>query len=139
MATPRDSVTATSISGIATTATGTLIQEIACQLMPWTAAPPTTGLRAIPSPEMPPQLPMAAERIRGGTAEASRVSDNGMIAAAPSPWTARATMSAADVVQSAAAIEAIVKRATPAIIIRRRPRRSPSVAAGSMKVAKTSV
>ena len=84
-------------------------------------------------------MPMAAARLLSGTAEASRVSESGMIAAAPSPWTARAAISASEVVLSAEAIEARVKTVSPAIITRRRPSRSPSVAAGSMKVAKASV
>ena len=84
-------------------------------------------------------MPMAAARMAGGTAAASRVSESGMIAAAPRPWTARAAISASEVVLSAEAIEASVKTVTPASIIRRRPSRSPRVAAGSMKVAKVSV
>ncbi len=98
-----------------------------------------TGPRATPRPETPPQIPIAAARIRGGTAAASRVSESGMIAAAPRPWTARAAISASELVLSAEAIEASVKTVMPASIIRRRPSRSPSVAAVSMKVAKLSV
>ena len=62
-----------------------------------------------------------------------------MIAAAPKPWTARAAISAPAVVLSAEATDASVKTVSPAIITRRRPSRSPSVAAGSMNVAKASV
>ena len=62
-----------------------------------------------------------------------------MIAAAPRPWTARAAISASEVVLSAEAIEARVKTVRPAIITRRRPSRSPSVAAGSMKLANARV
>ena len=62
-----------------------------------------------------------------------------MIAAAPRPWTARAAISASEEVLSAEAIEASVKTVMPASIIRRRPSRSPSVAAGSMNVANASV
>ena len=84
-------------------------------------------------------MPIAAERIAGGTAAASSVSDSGITAAAPRPWTARATISASEEVLSAAAIEAAVNSVMPASITLRRPIRSPSVAAGSMKVANTSV
>jgi hypothetical protein len=84
-------------------------------------------------------MPIAAARLPAGTAEASRLSDSGMIAAAPRPCTARAAISASALVLSAAAIEASVKSTTPPSITRRRPSRSPSVAAGSMNVAKVRV
>ena len=76
---------------------------------------------------------------RTGTAAASRVSDSGMTAAAPRPWTARAVISAPEERLRAEAIDATVKRVRPPSITRRRPQRSPSVAAGSMNVAKASV
>jgi hypothetical protein len=136
---PRDSEIATSSSGTATTATGTFSQKIACQLTPSTTAPPMTGPSATPRPLTPPQMPIAAARIAGGTADASRVRESGMIAAAPRPWTARAAIRASEEVLSAEAIDARVKTAMPTSIIRRRPSRSPSVAAGSMKVAKVRV
>lgn len=62
-----------------------------------------------------------------------------MMAAAPRPWTALAAISISEVVLSAEAIEASVKMPTPIVITRRRPSRSPNVAAGSMNVAKVSV
>ena len=120
-------------------ATGTLSQKIACQLTPSTTAPPTTGPSATPRPDTPPQIPIAIGRSLVGTAAASRVSDSGMMAAAPRPWNARAVIRAPLVVLSAEPMEAAVKSTTPASIIRRRPRRSPSVAAGSMNVANASV
>ena len=126
-------------SGAATSATGTLSQKIACQLTPSTTAPPITGPSATPSPETPPQIPMASGRIAAGTAAASRVSESGMTAAAPRPWTARAAISAPGLLLSADAMEATVNSVSPPSITRRRPHRSPSVAAGSMKVAKASV
>ena len=90
---PCDSGSAQSSSGTATTATGTLSQKIACQRMPSTTAPPMTGPSATPRPETPPQMPIAIARRAAGTAAASRVRDSGMIAAAPTPWTARAAIS----------------------------------------------
>ena len=127
------------MSGTATSATGTLSQKIACQLRPSTTAPPITGPSATPRPDTPPQMPIAIARRAGGTAPASRVSDSGMIAAAPRPCSARAAISAPALSLSAEPIEAAVNRVTPSSIIRRRPTRSPSVAAGSMKVANASV
>jgi len=136
---PRDSGTAKASSGTATRATGTLSQKIACQLTPSTTAPPTTGPSATPRPETPPQIPIAMARFAAGTDAASRVSESGIMAAAPSPCTARATMRDSELVDSAAAIEAAPKTRSPAIIVRRRPHRSPTVAAVSMTAAKVSV
>ena len=136
---PNDSDTANHRSGPATTATGTFSQKIACQLTPSTTAPPITGPSATPRPDTPPQMPMAMGRMATGTDAASRVSDNGITAAAPMPWTVRARISAPDEVLRADAIEATVNRVSPASITRRRPQRSPSVAAGSMNVANASV
>ncbi len=84
-------------------------------------------------------MPIAIGRIATGTAAASSVSESGMTAAAPRPWKARAAMSAPGVVLSAEAIEATVNSASPPSMTRRRPQRSPSVAAGSMNVANASV
>ena len=136
---PKDSDTANHSSGPATRATGTFSQKMACQLTPSTTAPPITGPRATPRPETPPQMPIATGRMATGTAAASRVRDSGMTAAAPRPWTARAAISAPEDRLSAEAIDAAVKSASPPSMTRRRPQRSPSVAAGSMKVAKASV
>ena len=84
-------------------------------------------------------MPIATGRIATGTAAASRVSDSGITAAAPRPWKARAAISASEEVLSAEAIEATVNSVMPPSITRRRPSRSPRVAAGSMKVANASV
>ena len=84
---------ASSTSGTAMMPTGTLSQKIACQFQPSTTAPPISGPSATPRPAMPPQMPIAAGRSRSLTEPASRVSDSGMSAAAPTPWMARATMS----------------------------------------------
>ena len=124
---------------MARTATGTLSQKIPCHENPSTTAPPMTGPSATPSPETPPQIPMAIARRDGGTAAASRVRDSGMIAAAPAPCIARAAIRAPVVVDRAEPIEASVKSVIPVRNTRRRPRRSPRVAAGSMRVAKASV
>ena len=118
-------------------ATGTLIQKIACQRdarrrrrrrSPGRAR--RRGRRRRPRSRSP------SRGGRRGTAAASRVSDSGMIAAAPAPWTARAAMSTSALVASADAIEASANTAMPATNTRRRPHRSPSVAAAIMSVAK---
>ena len=124
---------------MATTATGTLIQKIASHEMPSTTAPPMTGPSATPSPETPPQIPIAIARRAAGTAPASRVRDSGMIAAAPAPCTARAAMSISALVARADAMEASANTTMPATNTRRRPHRSPRVAAAIIRVAKLSV
>ncbi|MDF2848673.1 MAG: hypothetical protein K0R97_2655 [Oerskovia sp.] len=136
---PNDSRSATNTSGTATSATGTLIQKMASQLMPSTTAPPTSGPSATPRPETPPQIPIASARLARGTASAMRARDSGMIAAAPAPWTARAAMSAEGVSATAHATDASVNTAIPTTKTRRRPNRSPSEAATSMRVANASV
>jgi hypothetical protein len=118
---------------------GTLIQKIACHETPSTTAPPISGPMATPRPATPPQTPMAMARWAFGTAAASRVSDSGMMAAPPTPCTARATMSMAGAVARADPMEARVNSEMPLTNSRRRPKRSPSVDAPSMSVAKVRV
>ena len=52
------------VSVMAATTTGMLSQKIACQPIASTSAPPTTGPRAIESPTVPPQMPIARARSR---------------------------------------------------------------------------
>ena len=94
---------------------GTLSQKIASQLQPSTTAPPISGPSATPRPETPPQMPMASGRSLSLTEPTSRVSDSGMSAAEPTPWTARAAMSCTGSVLTAAAADARVKMARPAM------------------------
>ncbi len=128
-----------SANGIERTATGTLIQKIACQFQPWMTAPPTRGPTATPRPAMPPQMPMASGRRRSGTASVRSDSESGMIAAPPRPWIARATMSCVGSVLSAAPIDASVKTPMPMRKTVRRPKRSPSATAMRMNAANESV
>ena len=132
-----DSATASSSSGTATSATGTLSQKIACQLTPSTTAPPMTGPSATPRPETPPQMPIAAARIAGGhgggeQGQRQRHDRGGAEALDRAGRDQRLGGGA----QRARRSRPAVNSAMPASIIRRRPSRSPSVAAGSMKVAK---
>ena len=66
-------------------------------------APPTSGPSATPRPEMPDHAPIARPRRSAGNASASRVSVSGVTMAAPTPWTARAAISAPVVGARAAA------------------------------------
>ena len=118
---------------------GTFSQKMASQFQPSMTAPPTSGPTATPRPATPPQMPMAAGRRRAGTEPASRVSESGMMPAAPKPCTARAAMSCHGSVLRAANTLAMVKITMPATKTVRRPMRSPRAAAARMKVAKARV
>ena len=84
-------------------------------------------------------MPIAAGRSLSLTLPASRVSESGIRAAAPTPCTARARMSIHGSVASALAAEASVKIVMPARNTVRRPKRSPRATAMSMKAAKLRV
>ena len=126
-------------SGMATTATGTLIQKIACQLHPSITAPPMRGPAATPRPEIPPQIPIARGRRSGATAPEMRASERGRTPAAPKPWMARATMSCVGSALSAARTDPIPKIAIPITKTVRRPKRSPRADARRIAPAKASV
>ena len=55
---------------------------------------PTTGPSATPRPETPDQMPSASPRLSAAKASLRSVRDSGVIAAAPSPCSARAAISA---------------------------------------------
>ena len=110
---PRLSVSMTEEATAATTPTGTLIQKIHCQLMPWMIAPPRSGARATPSPVMPPQIPIAVPRFSSGNASLIRVSESGSTTAAPAPCTARDAISAPALPAVAHAMDAAVNSASP--------------------------
>ena len=134
-----DSFSRRAASGTSTSPIGTLSQKIQCQEMPSTTAPPITGPRATPSPLMPDQAPIARPRFSLGNASLSSVSVSGVTIAAPAPWKARAPTSVAVLGATAAAADASVKSARPAMNIRRRPKRSPSAAPVRSSTAKVSV
>ena len=75
---------------------GTLSQKIHCQEIPSTTAPPTSGPKAIARPPIPPQAPSARPRFSAGTAALRSVRVSGITIAPPSPWAARARLSASD-------------------------------------------
>jgi hypothetical protein len=93
---------------------GTLTQKIQCQSIPCVIAPPITGPLATARPAIAPQMPTTAPRRSGGKAAVRIVSDNGITAAAPSPWTARAPSSSPGLRASAQAADAAVNSASPA-------------------------
>ena len=136
---PRLSRSSASAAGASARPTGTFSQKIHCQEKPSTTAPPTTGPSATPSPETPDQMPSASPRLSALKASLSRVSESGVMMAAPSPCSARAAMSASVLGASAAAAEASVNTPSPATNTGRRPRRSPRAAPVSRKTAKLRV
>ena len=133
---PRDSGMRASTSGTASSPIGTLIQKIHCQARPSAIAPPITGPPPTARPVRPCSAPIAEPRRSGGNAAPTSVSASGMTNAAPTPWTARATISAVASGASAQAAEARANSARPAANRRRRPKRSPSADAVISSTAK---
>ena len=88
---------------------------------------------------MPDQMPSAGPRFSGAVAVERIVRLSGATIAAPSPWIARAAISAPVLGASAAAADASVKMPRPRMNIRRRPKRSPSAAPVSRNTANASV
>ena len=123
----RDSSTPSSVTPIASTPIGTLIQNTADQSAFSTSSPPSRGPIASPRPEIPAHTPIAAGSRFGGNVATRIESDSGFISAAPVPWIARAATSIPDVVDSAQPADAAVKIARPTMNSRRRPKRSPSL------------
>ena len=75
---------------------GTLIQKIHSQDTCWVSRPPSTGPTARASAPTPPQTPTAAFRSRGSVKVALMIASVvGVTSAAPTPWRARAAISAA--------------------------------------------
>jgi hypothetical protein len=64
------------------------------------------------------------------------VNPRGRITAPPTPWTIRAAISVATLVDRAAAAEPTANVASPATSMRRRPNRSPSAAPATSSAAK---
>ena len=102
-------------------------------------APPTSGPSATPSPLTPDQTPSARPRFSTGAAVLSSVRLSGARIAAPTPWTARAPISAPVVGARAAPADAAVKIAMPTRNMRLRPKRSPSADPVSRKTANARV
>ena len=112
-----------------------MIQKIQCHELIWITPPPTSGPSATAMPLIPDQTPSAMPRRSGGKASASSVRVSGVTIAAPIPCVARAAISRPIVGASAAAADEAVKRVSPAMNIRLRPKRSPSAAPVSSSTA----
>ncbi len=100
--------------------------------------PPSSGPIARAIAETPAQMPIAVPRSRAGKVAEMIESVEGIISAAPMPWTARAAISSAAPEESPQASDESVKTARPIAKISRRPSRSPSFPPVSRSVAKVS-
>ncbi len=87
--------------------------------------PPSSGPIATAPPTVAPQIPIALARSRPSNSWAIRASAVANIAAAPAPWTPRATLSMVGSLANPQPNEASVNSAKPKLKTRRRPMRSP--------------
>ena len=94
--------------------------------MPWVSAPPISGPTATAAPIVPPKIPNAVPRSRGGNAPAIRASEHANMHAAPVPCTARARLSMSGVVDRPQTSDAALNTASPRTNTSRRPTRSAS-------------
>jgi hypothetical protein len=102
--------------------------------------PPRTGPAARPIPDAPAHTPSARRRSPGsGNVCAMSASEHGINAAAPAPWTTRATISTAKEVAPAQATLPTAKTARPTRNPVRSPRRSASAPAVSRSAANARV
>ena len=88
-----------------------------------------SGPLATASPVTAKKMPSAPPRRSGGNAAPTSAKASVITSAAPAPWNVRATISHPASGARAQAADAAVKRAIPAVNMRRRPSRSPRAAA----------
>src|SRR5829696_7705844 len=134
----RDSGTSHSPAATALTTNGTLTRNTEPHQKCFRRYPPTTGPNATPSPATPDQIAIALARSRSGNVFVRIDSVEGMIAAAPTPISARLAISSSAEPLNAPRTEPRPKMPRPAKSIRRRPNRSPRLPATSRRPAKTS-
>jgi hypothetical protein len=104
-----------------------------------TRNPPRIGPPALVRAVAADHVPMARPRSAFGNAALRSARLFGTSSALPTPCTARATMSCAAVVVSAAAADASARMPSPSRKSRRRPKRSPAEPAASVRAARKSV
>ncbi len=130
---PRGSRSAAAASA---TPRGTLTRKRARQSSTSTSAPPTTGPATAATDADAVHMPSAATRRSGALCASTMPSDDGIIAAAPTAWTPRATSSTSTLGARAAARDDAVKTVTPPTKRMRRPRTSASRPRGASAAAK---
>ena len=118
----RLSRSSTGLSATTPSATGTLMKKIHSQPSPSVIGPPTSQAAVAPMPPIAAQMPSALLR----SAPSSKVvvtidSAVGVMIAAATPWTTRATISAVTDPASPQASEASANSAVPTMNTRRRP------------------
>ncbi len=110
---------------------------MARQLENPTNAPPMTGPRASARPDTAAHTPSASARVsRSGYTCRMMERVPGSLAAAPTPMMTRPAINQSTLLANAATTDPTQKMATPASMMRFRPRMSPSIPAASMKLAK---
>src|SRR3954471_15045565 len=110
----RDSPTRVSVTAIAPIPIGTLMRKIDCQPTDSVRTPPTSGPTATAAPVVAPHTPNAVPRSRPWNVAARSASDVANIAAAPTPWSARASSRNSGELASAQSSDAAVNRPRPA-------------------------
>ena len=135
----RDSGTRAPTRARPSSTTGTLIRKTDPHQKRSSSAPPTIGPIATPRPTAPAHSPMARARSRGSKTFEMIDRVAGMIAAAPTPISARAPMSCPGLCAYAEASEARPNKASPMARNRLRPNRSPSTPKLNSRPAKTRV
>jgi hypothetical protein len=133
---PKLSSIRASTSGSATSPIGTFTQKIHSQEIPSETAPPITGPPIVASPVTPSRIPIAAPRRSGGNAALTIASASEITRAAPAPCTVRAAISQPTSGATAHAADVATNRPRPPAKMRRRPKRSPSPAAGRSNTAR---
>ncbi len=135
----RDSRTTIQARVAPTNPIGTFTKKMLCQLTCSTSHPPMSGPRAMASPDMAAQMPMAAPRSLPVNVAVMIESVPGRSIAAPSPWTARNAMSWSMLWDSPQASEPRTNTPRPVRKKRLRPYRSPSAPPVSMNDANVRV
>ena len=100
--------------------------------------PPRMGPRAMPSPMVPPQAPMARASSFGSRKMSLMIdSDDGIVSAAPAPMTARHVIRRLTEPEKAAPMDPAAKTVKPIRNKRLRPNRSARLPPTSNRPAKT--
>ena len=98
-----------------------MTRKIACQPSAEISTPPSDGPSAVPIADTVPSRPIALPVRSFGTVSPTNAIVSAIMAAAPSPCSARAATSAPSVGAAPHSAEAAVNTAMPASSIRRRP------------------
>jgi hypothetical protein len=116
-----------------------LMKKIHSQPSPSTRGPPMSQAVVAPMPPRAPQNPRALLRSEPSSKVVVMIeSAVGVMIAAPTPWTARAAISASSDQAIPQRSDAAVKKTSPTIKTRRRPSRSAALPPSRSRPAKVS-